>query len=130
MIYFANQGTLLLKHIINGRNINALVSSSEHFFFFCCVACGILVPRPGIELVPPALEAWVLNHWTTREVPLLSISCLATTGIIPQISNNFPAMIKNLHIFKMLTLLHVLYSLLIKSRKITKVLFSIKMGKK
>ena len=32
------------------------------------VACGILVPRPGIETAPPALEAWSLNHWTTREV--------------------------------------------------------------
>ena len=29
------------------------------------MACGILIPQPGIESVPPALEAWVL----TREVP-------------------------------------------------------------
>ena len=35
------------------------------------MACGILVPWPGIEPVPPALEAWSLNHWTTREVPVL-----------------------------------------------------------
>ena len=35
----------------------------------CRMACGILVPRPGIEPMPPALEAWSLNHWTTREVP-------------------------------------------------------------
>ena len=33
-------------------------------------ACGILVPRPGIEPTPPAVEAWNLNHWTAREVPL------------------------------------------------------------
>ena len=33
------------------------------------VACGILVPRPGIESAPPALEAQNLNHWTPREVP-------------------------------------------------------------
>ena len=33
------------------------------------MACGILVPRPGMEAVPPAVEAWSLNHWTTREVP-------------------------------------------------------------
>ena len=32
------------------------------------VACGILVPRPGIEPVPPAVEAQSLNHWTAREV--------------------------------------------------------------
>ena len=24
----------------------------------------------GIEPVPPAMEAWSLNHWTAREVPL------------------------------------------------------------
>ena len=29
----------------------------------------ILVPRPGIEPMPPALEARSLNPWTTREVP-------------------------------------------------------------
>ena len=28
-----------------------------------------LVPRPGIEPGPPALGAWGLTHWTTREVP-------------------------------------------------------------
>ena len=41
------------------------------FFFFWphCMACGILVPSPGIEPTSPALEVWSLNHWTTREVP-------------------------------------------------------------
>ena len=32
------------------------------------LACKILVPRPGIEPVLSAVEAWSLNHWTTREV--------------------------------------------------------------
>ena len=32
-------------------------------------ACGILAPQPGIEPVPPEVEARSLNHWTTREVP-------------------------------------------------------------
>ena len=32
------------------------------------MACGILVPRPGIEPVSPALEAQNLNHWTISEV--------------------------------------------------------------
>ena len=40
------------------------------FFFSCTVVCGILVPWPGIRPVPPALEAWSLNHWTAREVPV------------------------------------------------------------
>ena len=34
-------------------------------------ACGTLIPQPGIEPVPPALEGGVsLNHWTAREVPV------------------------------------------------------------
>ena len=32
-------------------------------------ACGILVPRPGIEPVPPEVEAQSPNHRTAREVP-------------------------------------------------------------
>ena len=44
------------------------------FYFILCfrprhMACGILVPRPGIKPVPPALGAWSHNHWTTRDVP-------------------------------------------------------------
>ena len=40
---------------------------------FClhCMACGILVPQPGIEPVAPALGAQSLNHWATREVLLM-----------------------------------------------------------
>ena len=34
--------------------------------------CGILDPQPGIELIPPALAAWSLNHWTTKQ-PFFSI---------------------------------------------------------
>ena len=34
-----------------------------------CTAYRIILRRPGIEPVPPALEAWNLNHWTTREAP-------------------------------------------------------------
>ena len=39
------------------------------FFWLCRLACGILVPQPGIEPVPPAVEAQSRNHWTAREVP-------------------------------------------------------------
>ena len=37
--------------------------------FFGHVACGILVSQPEIESVPPAVKAFSLNHWITREVP-------------------------------------------------------------
>ena len=35
----------------------------------CSAACGILVPQPGIEPEVPALQRWILNHGTIREVP-------------------------------------------------------------
>ena len=40
-------------------------------FCFCFLAepCGILVPQPGIEPVPPALEVQSLNHRTITKVP-------------------------------------------------------------
>ena len=40
------------------------------------MACGILVPWPGIKPVPPAMEAQSLNHWTDREVPLMQSWCV------------------------------------------------------
>ena len=43
------------------------------FFFFCHLACGILVSRPGIQPACLALEAQSLNHWTTRKAPHLHI---------------------------------------------------------
>ena len=41
------------------------------FFFFLAVpvACGILVPWPEMDPVPPALEALNLKYWIIREVP-------------------------------------------------------------
>ena len=41
------------------------------FIFFLAALQGIwdLSSQEGIESMPPALEAWNLNHWTTREVP-------------------------------------------------------------
>ena len=33
------------------------------------MACRILVPQPGIEPVPPAVEAQSPNHWAAREFP-------------------------------------------------------------
>ena len=32
------------------------------------VACGVLVPEPGVKPLPSVLEAQNLNHWTTWEV--------------------------------------------------------------
>ena len=37
-------------------------------FWLCPMACGILVPQPGIEPMPPASEVCSLNHWIATEV--------------------------------------------------------------
>ena len=36
-------------------------------FWLQLIACGILVPLPGIEPAPPASEAQNLNQWTTEK---------------------------------------------------------------
>ena len=51
----------------------------EAFFFFLSfsfrprhkvlVACGILVPRPGIESAPLSVKVQSANYWTAREFP-------------------------------------------------------------
>ena len=49
-----------------------LISSCLFVLFWLhYMACGISVSWPGIEPVPPAVEAWSSNHWTTREFPYL-----------------------------------------------------------
>ena len=40
----------------------------KNVFWLYHAAGGILVPQPGTEPVPPALEAQNLNPWTTRDV--------------------------------------------------------------
>ena len=37
------------------------------FIYFCHTAYKILVPLLGIEPLPPAVEVWTPNHWTTRK---------------------------------------------------------------
>lgn len=45
-------------------------------YFFTClfglfgltmVTCGILISQPGMELMPPALEAQSLKHWAAQK---------------------------------------------------------------
>ena len=57
---------------------NTFITYFFFFFFFLLfwllhAACGILVLWLGNEPAPPELEAWSLNHWTTRQVPLTSV---------------------------------------------------------
>ena len=50
------------------------------FFVFCLfwshrMACGILIPWPGIEPGPTAVKGSSLNHWTAREFPDNFLKC-------------------------------------------------------
>ena len=38
-------------------------------FSLYLLACGVLVPWPGIKPMPSAVEAWNLNCWMTKVVP-------------------------------------------------------------
>ena len=51
------------------RLYSAQTSAVEAHRLSCPTACGILVPRPRIEPVPPAEEVRGPYHWTTTEVP-------------------------------------------------------------
>ena len=51
---------------------NSLLSFLNYLFNFGahCPACGMLIPRPRIEPMPPAGGAWRPNHWTAMGVPI------------------------------------------------------------
>ena len=54
------------------------LKKKKNFYFLYLTAPGLScsmwdpVPWPRIEHEPPALRAWSLSHWTTREVPTAS----------------------------------------------------------
>ena len=60
------------------------------------MACRILVPRPGIEPLAPAVVAQRLSHWTAREVPGIlylfkTCKCLTDFLFLPiRSSHQFP----------------------------------------
>lgn len=65
------RGPFVMLGIYNGLNATKLFDSFT--LLFCFWPHNILVPWPGIEFMPPALEAQSLNHFTTREVPYFSL---------------------------------------------------------
>ena len=62
---------LLLCCLITKFCILAITRVPVYFFVFwlCHRACGILVPRPGVEPTSSAVGVCSLNYWTTREPP-------------------------------------------------------------
>ena len=64
--------TLMCSILSKGSGYPSYRTLYFDLFIFCHTIqhAGVLVPRPGIEPLPPAVEAWSPNHWITREVPL------------------------------------------------------------
>ena len=60
---------LLLYSFCHFCEWNIFQFISVFFFWPCCAACGIFIPWPGIEPMPPAVATQSLNHWTARKVP-------------------------------------------------------------
>ena len=58
--------------------LTVLLHMFASFFFFLIyfwshyLACGILVPQPGVEPMHPTVKARSLNHWITVEVPMVA----------------------------------------------------------
>ena len=50
-------------------NIHSELSFFVYFRGLLPIACGILLPGSGIELIPSAVKVWSLNHWAIREFP-------------------------------------------------------------
>ena len=60
------------------------------FSWLCPAACGILVPRPGVEPGPSAARMGSPNHWTAREVPTLITLGLCGWGSGNPVCSFFP----------------------------------------
>ena len=56
--------TLLLRGKWSSWNL----THKHHFFFFGNPVWHVELAPLGIEPMPPAVEAWYLNHWATGEV--------------------------------------------------------------
>ena len=64
------KGALLEHLLFVNRKLAPILPKGTFLGRLGHMASGILAPRPGIELASPELEAWSLNHWTAREVPI------------------------------------------------------------
>lgn len=72
------------------------IQNINFFFWPWNMACGILIPWPGIKPTYPTLGVWSLNHWTARKIPpILSFLPLSAHRwcLTLLISNYFPPLI-------------------------------------
>ena len=78
--------SMLVYHFVSScrqRGIFFIKKKILFSIFSQCATCGVLVPRPGIRSVPPAVEEWHLNQRATREVPEEAFLEINTGSYIP-----------------------------------------------
>ena len=85
MVFLLRKGIALaraMKLSTKSQRGSSVWSSTQvlFYFIFLVVPPRTLVPLPRIEPAPHAVEAWSLNHWTTREVPQYTDSRLKQTS--------------------------------------------------
>ena len=71
MVVMGGRGREWLEGVSRGLLVSHWFCFLFFFFWPYHTAGGILVPQPGIQTAPPALEVQSLNPWTTREVLIL-----------------------------------------------------------
>ena len=86
IIYIYLYYTYINKVYINKEKDNYInkvyINKNKTTTTIDCKACGILVPWPGIDPMPPAVEAWNLNHWTAREVPIYILNSILIAHVL------------------------------------------------
>ena len=67
--------------------MNVINANELHFLCFLAAPCGILVPQPGMEPVPPALGAQSPNPWTSGN-SLVTLLCICLVArLCPTLCN-------------------------------------------
>ena len=72
----------------HNQAINAFITSLSYLiysftFWLYCIACGILVPQPGSQPTPHALEAQSLIHWPAKDYPTYHFLCVCWEHYCP-----------------------------------------------
>lgn len=57
------------------------------------MACGILVPQPGIEPGSSAVKAQSYNHWIAKESPIILLNMLFQRVILLRVKDEFCVML-------------------------------------
>ena len=61
-----------------------------NLYLLIAIACGVLVPRPGMEPVSPTVETQSLNRGH-KVAPLLKAVSLIRAALVAQMVKNLPA---------------------------------------